>query len=77
MSFVGYHFDGRYVLDSNRYEKGDLDYLFYLDSIDHFDEAVDLKANFEIWFDRLLSSNGNKYWEVERNIKAYYENIDE
>ncbi|CAF1774001.1 hypothetical protein NRS6094_04084 [Bacillus subtilis] len=74
---IGYHFDGRYVIDSNRYEKGDLNYLFYLDSIDHFDEAVDLKANFEIWFDRLLSSNGNKYWEVERDVKAYYENIDE
>jgi hypothetical protein len=39
---IGYHFDGRYVIDSNRYGKGDLDYLFYLDSIDHFDEAVDL-----------------------------------
>ncbi|KXJ36487.1 hypothetical protein AX282_04515 [Bacillus spizizenii] len=73
---IGYHFDSRYVIDLNRYEKGDSDYLFYLDSIDHFDEAVDLKANFEIWFDRLLSSNGNKYWELERDAKAYYKNIN-
>ncbi|WFE12460.1 SMI1/KNR4 family protein [Bacillus atrophaeus] len=73
---IGYHFVGRYVIDSNRYENGDLDYLFYLDSIDHFDEAEDLKSNFEIWFDRLLSSNGTKYWELERDVKAYYKNIN-
>ncbi|APD21147.1 hypothetical protein [Bacillus phage Hyb3phi3Ts-SPbeta] len=27
-------------------------------------------------FNRLLSSNGNKYWEVERDAKAYYKNIN-
>jgi len=71
---IGYHFDGRYVIDTKRYRNG-LDYMFYLDSIDSFEEAEDLGSNFEIWFDRLLSSNGVKYWEINRNVKDYYENI--
>lgn len=71
---IGYHFDGRYVIDTNRYSNG-LDYMFFLDSIDSFEEAENLGSNFEIWFDRLLSSNGVKYWEINRDVKGYYENI--
>ncbi|ASB89506.1 uncharacterized protein S101395_02999 [Bacillus sonorensis] len=71
---IGYHFDGRYVIDTKRYHIG-LDYMFYLDPIDPFEEAEDLGSNFEIWFDRLLSSNGNKFWELNRDIKKYYDNI--
>lgn len=71
---IGYHFDGRYVIDTKRYHNG-LDYMFYLDSIDPFEEAQDLSSNFEIWFDRLLSSNGSKYWELNQDVKGYYENI--
>ncbi len=48
--------------------------MFFLDSIYSFEEAENLGSNFEIWFDRLLSSNGVKYWEINRDVKGYYEN---
>lgn len=59
---IGYHYDGRYVIDTNRSRKG-LDYMLYLDSIDNIEDAVNLDSNFEIWFDMLVSFNGTKYWE--------------
>ncbi|UJE03957.1 SMI1/KNR4 family protein [Bacillus subtilis] len=72
---IGYHFDGRYVIDTQRYEKG-LDFMFYLDAIDHFDEAIEVAPSFEIWLDRLVCSNGFKYWEINKDVKLYYENMD-
>ncbi|AMA52574.1 hypothetical protein AN935_09855 [Bacillus inaquosorum] len=61
---IGYHYDGRYVIDTNK--KG-LGYMLYLDSIDDIEDAVNLDSNFEIWFDTLVSLNGTKYWEVSPN----------
>lgn len=62
----GYHYDGRYVIDTNKTRNG-LGYMLYLDSIDDIEDAVNLDSNFEIWFDTLVSSNGTKYWEVSPN----------
>ncbi|MEG7378064.1 SMI1/KNR4 family protein [Bacillus subtilis] len=59
---IRYHYDGRYVIDTNKSRKG-LDYMLYLDSIDNIEDAVNLDSNFEIWFDMLVSFNGTKYWE--------------
>ncbi|CAN2249280.1 Knr4/Smi1-like domain-containing protein [Bacillus subtilis] len=63
---IGYHYDGRYVIDTNKSKNG-LGYMLYLDSIDDIEDAVNLNSNFEIWFDTLVSFNGTKYWEVSPN----------
>ncbi|AWM17204.1 SMI1/KNR4 family protein [Bacillus subtilis] len=63
---IEYHYDGRYVIDTNKSRNG-LGYMLYLDSIDDIEDAVNLDSNFEIWFDTLVSSNGTKYWEVSPN----------
>lgn len=44
---IGYHFDGRYVIDTNKSKKG-LGYILYLDSIDNIEDAINLDSNFEI-----------------------------
>lgn len=73
---IGYHFDGRYVIDTSKSRNG-LGYMLYLDSIDAIEDAVNLDSNFEIWFDMLVSSNGTKYWEVSPNIQKYYKLVSE
>ncbi|MCU4668674.1 SMI1/KNR4 family protein [Bacillus paralicheniformis] len=73
---IGYHFDGRYVIDTSKSRNG-LGYMLYLDSIDAIEDAVNLDSNFEIWFDMLVSSNGTKYWEVSPNIQEYYKLVSE
>ncbi|AMR50656.1 hypothetical protein A1R12_09870 [Bacillus amyloliquefaciens] len=73
---IGYHYDGRYVIDVNKSNKG-LGYMLHLDSIDNIEDAVYLDSNFEIWFDMLVSSNGAKYWEVKPKIQEYYKYISE
>ncbi len=73
---IGYHYDGRYVIDVNKSNKG-LGYMLHLDSIDNIEDAVYLDSNFEIWFDMLVSSNEAKYWEVKPKIQEYYKYISE
>ncbi len=73
---IGYHYAGRYVVDTNKSNKG-LGYMMYLDSIDDIEDAVYLDSNFEIWFDMLVASNGTKYWEVKPEIQGYYKYVSE
>ncbi|NPC93412.1 SMI1/KNR4 family protein [Bacillus sp. WMMC1349] len=73
---IGYHDAGHYIIDTNKYHKG-LDYMYYKDGLDDMNEAEALGSSFEIWLDRILSANGNKYWESNQCMKKYYESIVE
>ncbi|BBH24459.1 hypothetical protein Back11_58040 [Paenibacillus baekrokdamisoli] len=39
----------------------DKNYLFWSDVLD-LEDPIDLNCNFEIWLDRLVMAQGNKYW---------------
>nr|WP_272595572.1 SMI1/KNR4 family protein [Paenibacillus apiarius] len=77
-------FNGRYkianiygdniVIDFNRYQEGDNNYLMIKSQTFGFDECTDLSMNFEIWFDRYIMSQGEKFWDWPLyTAKNYYQ----
>ncbi|WP_208589710.1 SMI1/KNR4 family protein [Gracilibacillus suaedae] len=64
--------DNRIIIDTRVYKKGINDYLFCLDSVDGFEDAIKLNANFELWLDRLIIAQGVKYWEWKDSDTFYY-----
>ncbi len=73
---IGYHFDGRYVIDTNKSKNG-LGFMLYLDSIDDIEDAINLDSNLEIWFDIASVFKWNEIWEVNPNLQEYYKLVSE
>lgn len=64
--------EGLLVIDVKK-KTGD-GYLYWLDE-SMYDDKLNLKSNFEIWFDRLIISQGTKFWYWPfQTIKNYYAN---
>lgn len=61
---IGYYrtLQGHLIIDSNKVEKGDNNYLIYFDS-DDADEHIVLEMNFEQWLDKFIKTNGAYFWE--------------
>ncbi|MGG4178276.1 SMI1/KNR4 family protein [Virgibacillus pantothenticus] len=69
---IASYLDTRIVIDTRIYKQGDHDYLFCLDSVDSFEDGINLNANFEIWLDRLIIAQVAKYWEWQDSNTFYY-----
>ena len=67
--------DEMLLIDTNQCVRGNKEssYLYWSSLIDVRDEAISLKANFELWLDRFYISQGNKYWEwMQFSVERYY-----
>src|SRR5690606_1570806 len=60
---IGYIYQDNLVIDLRAYKNGSSNYLMVKDHIDHFIEAKPLNMNFEMWFDRFVVCQGQKFWE--------------
>lgn len=70
---IAYIYSENIVINSERYRNGDPNYLFVKDKIDQFHEAEPLNMNFEMWLDRFVICQGNKFWNWKYwDAKRYY-----
>lgn len=70
---IGYFYEDLIIIDTNRNSSGNTNYLLVNDCCCPFDNAKPLNSNFEIWFDRVIISQGYKFWTWQRyNANNYY-----
>ena len=55
-------FQDNIVINSQMARQNKQNYIFWKGHIDQFSEAIPLKMNFEIWFDRFVVTQGSKFW---------------
>ncbi|MDQ0112464.1 SMI1/KNR4 family protein [Paenibacillus harenae] len=59
---IAYIYQDNIVIDLKAYREGSHNYLMVKGHIDHFHEARPLNMNFELWFDRFIICQGDKFW---------------
>jgi hypothetical protein len=59
---IGTIYQENIIINLKLYKKGEPNYLMVKDQHDHFLEAIKLESNFEIWFDRFIICQGEKFW---------------
>lgn len=70
---VGYFYEDLIIIDTNKSNSGNMNYLFVNDCCLSFNYAEPLNSNFEIWFDRVIISQGEKFWTWKLyNAENYY-----
>lgn len=70
---VGYFYEDLIIIDTNKYSKGNLNYLLVNDCCSSYEYAKPLNSNFEIWFDRVIINQGSKFWTWKiYNADNYY-----
>ncbi|UFU00183.1 SMI1/KNR4 family protein [Radiobacillus kanasensis] len=58
---IGYSETMYLIIDNSRVREGNPNYLLLLDGI-FPEDIIDLKSNFEIWFDRYIVAQGSYFW---------------
>jgi hypothetical protein len=62
-------------IDSSSNQQGNEEYLYWHPSGEAYLDSRNLGLNFEIWLDRLVISQGSKYWEwPAKTANKYYRN---
>lgn len=59
---IGYIYQDNIVINSKLYMENHNNYLYWKGHIDQFEEAIPLNMNFELWLDRFIISQGQKFW---------------
>ncbi|MDQ0229220.1 SMI1/KNR4 family protein [Metabacillus malikii] len=59
---IAYIYQDNIVINSKLVSQDKRNYLFWKDHIEQFYDAVPLKMNFELWFDRFVVCQGAKFW---------------
>lgn len=59
---IAYIYQDNIVINSKLVSQNQKNYLYWKGHIDQFEEAVPLKMNFELWFDRFVLCQGTKFW---------------
>ncbi|MCF2946428.1 SMI1/KNR4 family protein [Paenibacillus tarimensis] len=59
---IAYIYQDEIVIDLKAYNEGLSNYLMVKGHIDHFHQARPLNMNFELWFDRFIICQGEKFW---------------
>ncbi|WP_338542385.1 SMI1/KNR4 family protein [Paenibacillus tundrae] len=60
---IAYIYQDNIVIDLKKYSEGSNNYLMVKGYIDNFDESRPFNMNFELWFDRFIISQGDKFWD--------------
>lgn len=60
---IAYIYQDNIIIDLKAYNQGSNNYLMVKGHIDHFHESRPLNMNFELWFERFIISQGDKFWE--------------
>lgn len=69
---IGYQDGGYLLLNADKANKGDNDYLIWWES-SIFENAQPLNLNFELWLDRFIIAQGTKFWYWPlNNVHRYY-----
>lgn len=69
---IAYIYQDNIVINSRLISQNRENYLFWKDHIDQFNEAIPLKMNFELWFDRFIISQGTKFWSWSIYTAEHY-----
>ncbi|AFH62872.1 SMI1/KNR4 family protein [Paenibacillus caseinilyticus] len=70
---IAYIYQDNIVINLNAYNEGNNNYLMVKRHTEHFHEARPLMMNFELWFDRFIMSQGEKFWNWPLyNAENYY-----
>jgi len=56
------HTSGAICVDSERFKKGNLPYLFFIDAIEHFENAKYINLSITEWLEWLIECQGREYW---------------
>ncbi|MFC3747113.1 SMI1/KNR4 family protein [Paenibacillus sp. GCM10012306] len=56
------HRIGAICIDSVKCQQGETPYLFFLDAMDHIEDAIPIPLTFTEWLDRLIICQGQEYW---------------
>ncbi|KQY84137.1 hypothetical protein ASD24_10155 [Paenibacillus sp. Root52] len=60
---IAYIYQDNIVINLKKYSEGSNNYLMVKGHIDNFDESRPFNMNFELWFDRFIISQGDKFWD--------------
>ncbi|TGK92552.1 SMI1/KNR4 family protein [Leptospira levettii] len=60
---IGRIFQDDILIDLSRSKNGFDNYINIKSSIDQFDDSIKLNMNFELWFDRFIVCQGDKFWD--------------
>lgn len=56
------HTIGSICIDSDRCKNNEFPYIFFLDAINHPEEAIPIQGDFLTWLSRLIICQGVEYW---------------
>ncbi|MEM1504800.1 SMI1/KNR4 family protein [Domibacillus sp. 8LH] len=59
---IAYIHQDNIVINSKLYSENQKNYLLWKDHTEQFTEAQPLQMNFELWMDRFIMSQGEKFW---------------
>ncbi|MCI2256170.1 SMI1/KNR4 family protein [Domibacillus sp. PGB-M46] len=59
---IAYIYQDNIVINSKLYSENQKNYLLWKDHTEQFTEAEPLQMNFELWLDRFVMSQGEKFW---------------